>query len=42
MGLHGMPARTLEALNVLERVPADRFVGTLDEAREAAGRMLAT
>ena len=42
MGLHGMPASTLEALNVLERVPADRFVATLDEAREAAGRVLAT
>ena len=41
MGLHGMPASTLEALNVLERVPADRFVGTLDEAREAAARLLA-
>ncbi len=40
MGLHGMPASTLEALNVLEGVPADRFVGTLDEAREAAERML--
>ena len=42
MGLHGMPASTLEALNVLERVPADRFVATLDEAREAAARVLAT
>ena len=42
MGLHGMPASTLEALNVLERVPADRFVATLDEAREAAERVLAT
>ena len=41
MGLHGMPASTLEALNVLERVPADRFVATLDEAREAAARLLA-
>ena len=40
MGLHGMPASTLEALNVLEGVPADRFVGTLDEARETAERML--
>ncbi len=40
MGLSGQPAGTLEALNVLGRVPADRFVATRDEARETARRIL--
>ena len=40
MGLAGMPAVTLNALNVLQYVPADRFVADLDEAREAAERVL--
>ncbi len=40
MGLAGMPAVTLNALNVLQHVPADRFVADLDEAREAAERVL--
>ena len=36
MGLSGLPAATLGALNVLRRVPDDRIVGKLDEARETA------
>ena len=40
MGLSGQAAGTLEALNVLGRVPADRFVATRDEARETARRIL--
>ena len=42
MGLRGLPETTLRALNVVQRVPADRFVATLDEARETAKRILAT
>ena len=42
MGLRGLPETTLRALNVVQRVPADRFVATLDEARETAKRVLAT
>ena len=42
MGLRGLPETTLRALNVVQRVPADRFVDTLDEARETAKRILAT
>ena len=40
LGLAGLPAVTLQALNVLDRVPEDRFVATLDEAREVAERLL--
>ena len=40
MGLSGLPAATLGALNVLRRVPADRIVGKLDGARETAKRIL--
>ena len=40
MGLAGMPRITLNALNVLQHVPADRFVANLDEARETAERLL--
>ncbi len=40
LGLAGLPAVTLRALNVLDRVPEDRFVSTLDEAREVAERLL--
>lgn len=41
MGLGGRPAVTLQALNVLRRVPGDRFVDNLDEARAAAQEILA-
>ena len=41
MGLSGSPARTLGALDILRRVPKDRIVETLDEARETAARILA-
>ena len=41
MGLSGMPARNLIALDILKRVPDDQIVGTMDEARETAARLLA-
>ena len=41
MGLAGMPARNLEALNVLKQVPSDQRVQTWDEARLVAARLLA-
>lgn len=40
MGLGGRPATTLQALNVLRRVPADHFVATLDDAQATAKRLL--
>ena len=40
MGLAGLPATTLQALNVLRRVPEEHFVETLDDARETARRIL--
>lgn len=41
MGLSGLPARNLIALDILKRVPTDQIVGTMDEARETAARLLA-
>ena len=41
MGLSGLPATSLQSLNVLRRVPSDRFVESLDEARDLARRLLA-
>ena len=40
MDLTGRPAQTLRSLNVLDQVPADHFVATLDEAREVARAIL--
>ena len=40
MGLEGLPAVTLNALNVLQHVPEDQFAADLDEARETAERLL--
>ena len=40
-GLAGMAAHNLGALDVLKRVPEDQIVGTWDEARETAVRLLA-
>lgn len=40
MALSGLPARTLKSLDALQRVPEDRIVGTLDEARGVARRLL--
>lgn len=40
MGLTGLPATSLLALNVLQRVPRENFAANLDEAREIARRML--
>ncbi len=40
-GASDLPLGSLEALDVLQRVPADRFVENLDEARELARQLLA-
>ena len=40
MGLTGLPADTLKALNVLRQVPEDDFADNMDDAREAAQRIL--
>ncbi len=40
MGLSGSPAASLRALSILDRVPAENFVATLDEARDTAARLL--
>ena len=40
VGLSGPPATTIHALNVLDSVPEDHDVATLDEAREIARRIL--
>ncbi len=40
MALSGRPATTLDALNILRRVPKDHFADDLDEAREIARRLL--
>ena len=41
LGLDGAPATSLQALDVLEQVPQDRIVGSQDEARALARRLLA-
>ena len=40
MGLGGMPALTLKALDALKNVPEERIVTTRDEARETAREIL--
>ena len=40
IGLEGMPATTLLALNVLKNVPENHIVETLDEAKEISRRLL--
>ena len=40
MGLSGLPESTLRSLDALQRVPDDRIVSTLDEAREVARGLL--
>ena len=42
MGLSGLPASNLRALDVLKRVPGDQIVDTWDEARDTADRLLTT
>ena len=39
-GLSGAVAETLDALGVLEKVPAERVVGSRDEARDTASRLV--
>ncbi len=41
MGTSDLPVGSLQALDVLQRVPADRFVDDLDEARVLAQQLLA-
>ena len=41
MGLAGLPARNLSALDILKRVPDDQIVDTWDQARQTASRLLA-
>jgi SulP family sulfate permease len=41
LGLSGIPARNLLALNVLRRIPAGQMVGTWDEAKEVTAQLLA-
>ncbi len=40
MGLDGLPATSLGALKVLKKVPKDRFVLDLDEAKVVARKLL--
>ena len=40
MGLKEQPARTLDALNVLDAVPQEQIVETMDAARDAAWKIL--
>jgi SulP family sulfate permease len=40
LGLEGAPATSLQALDVLERVPRDRIVESLDQARDLARELL--
>ena len=40
LGLEGAPATSLQALDVLQRVPRDRIVESLDQARELARHLL--
>ena len=42
LGLSGMPARNLQALDVLKRVPPGQIVRSWDEAKATAARLLAT
>lgn len=40
IGLESLPAGSLQSLDVLHRVPGDHFVGSFDEARNIAARLL--
>ena len=40
MGLSGSVANTLQTLNILQQVPEDQIVATLDEARQVANELL--
>ncbi len=42
LGLTGQPATTMNGLQVLQHVPAEAFVETMDEARAVTQRMLAS
>ncbi len=41
MGLSGLPALSLSALDILRHIPPEHIVGTIDEAREVATSILA-
>ena len=40
IGLDGLPSTSLQALDVLRRVPGDHFVQSFDDARAIAARLL--
>ena len=40
MGLEGSPAHNIQALNVLRHVPRGQIVGSWDEAKSTAARLL--
>ena len=40
MGVKGPVAKTLDSLNILDNVPKDRLVETLDEARQVSANIL--
>ncbi|MYJ47946.1 MAG: STAS domain-containing protein, partial [Acidimicrobiales bacterium] len=40
IGLENLPSGSLQSLDVLHRVPGDHFVGSFDEARTIAARLL--
>lgn len=40
MGLSGSVANTLQTIDILQQVPEDQIVATLDEARQAANELL--
>jgi len=40
IGLDSLPSSSLQSLDVLHRVPGDHFVGSFDEARTIAARLL--
>ncbi len=42
LGLEGPVAESLQVLDVLSRVPADRFVSDMDGARDLSRRILQT
>ena len=40
LGMSGRPAATINALDILRHVPTENIVATMDDARDAAARML--
>ena len=40
MGVKGLVAQTLDSLHILDNVPKEQLVNTLDEARQVAANIL--